>query len=516
MSIKARMWVQENTSFNGNELNVLMTIADCINKSTGSAYPSYQTIADLAHLTPRHVMRIVEKLANTGVLLVNKSKGRMSNTYSLNMSKTPDSLPKITRCENCHCSLNPSVNSDNNDDTTPVCAEVFPENQMNTEPLRSEEKRYDNRNCHMANAGVQSETSPYSKYDDDCPYLHKLFPYAAKAEMPSEPNTTTAIEADCFEDDGAEFHPTRGYTSCEEDRIASECKSLNYTATGDTIEDCDLGRQLREYQESLDKQAQPSTTIPSKEAHEPVDDSVQSLFAALPGEALKSTETVESTPIGGVTPESGKKPRKTQRSAKEGVKPKVAKSPKAGSFAVRMFCAAFSKKYTCRVCNGSGKIVKLYEPEVVANDSYFATNCESTLEDFTACEACKGKGHMGCVMPPQNARLLTALAASLMEQMGDTEGEEAMQRAIDNYFATDDIRLYNAMYPPAWMENRINVYLNGVGETYGANGSWNSGGNGNRTGKLEPGSIVGASLADMARREAELMSPEVAAMYERG
>jgi hypothetical protein len=86
MSVQAMSWVFDHSETVGGARLVLLAIANHHNRETGTAFPSYDTIAREARLSRSAVRRAVERLEASGELLVERpetnGRGR-SNRYWL-------------------------------------------------------------------------------------------------------------------------------------------------------------------------------------------------------------------------------------------------------------------------------------------------------------------------------------------------------------------------------------------------------------------------------------------------
>ena len=93
MSIKVMSWIWEHSAASGSELLVLLAMADFADDKGGNIYPSMQTLAKKARMSPDQARRVVHKLMADGrVELVQKGGwdgGRnRSNEYRLVLDGT--------------------------------------------------------------------------------------------------------------------------------------------------------------------------------------------------------------------------------------------------------------------------------------------------------------------------------------------------------------------------------------------------------------------------------------------
>ncbi|SDP98498.1 helix-turn-helix domain-containing protein [Lentzea jiangxiensis] len=86
MSIKVVTLVWEYAPAAGNELLLLLAIADQANDLGAEAWPSIDTLARRTRLNPRTVQRLLRKLVSAGLLCIEPGGGRRSNTYRIDLS----------------------------------------------------------------------------------------------------------------------------------------------------------------------------------------------------------------------------------------------------------------------------------------------------------------------------------------------------------------------------------------------------------------------------------------------
>ena len=83
MSLKAMTWVWEHSPAAGTELLVLLAIADNADDTGANAYPSTDTLARKTRLDTRTVQRVIRRLADRGLVVVDRGGGRAANRYSI-------------------------------------------------------------------------------------------------------------------------------------------------------------------------------------------------------------------------------------------------------------------------------------------------------------------------------------------------------------------------------------------------------------------------------------------------
>lgn len=80
---------------------VLVTIRGLIEDYGDNVFPAYDTIAELTGMSKRQVIRIVQRLANRGLILVDErrdSNRQLSNSYSLSPELMEFVNPKESEC----------------------------------------------------------------------------------------------------------------------------------------------------------------------------------------------------------------------------------------------------------------------------------------------------------------------------------------------------------------------------------------------------------------------------------
>ncbi|WP_082373157.1 helix-turn-helix domain-containing protein [Nocardia sp. NRRL S-836] len=85
MSIKVVTLVWEHAPAAGNELLLLLAIADQANDLGADAWPSVDTLARKTRLNKRTVQRLLRRLASAGLVTIEPGGGRRSNRYSLDL-----------------------------------------------------------------------------------------------------------------------------------------------------------------------------------------------------------------------------------------------------------------------------------------------------------------------------------------------------------------------------------------------------------------------------------------------
>ena len=83
--------VWEHAPASGNELLLLLAIADQANDLGADAWPSIDTLARRTRLNSRTVQRLLQRLAARQLLAIEPGGGRRSNRYALNLSVLADS-----------------------------------------------------------------------------------------------------------------------------------------------------------------------------------------------------------------------------------------------------------------------------------------------------------------------------------------------------------------------------------------------------------------------------------------
>ncbi|MEU4214052.1 helix-turn-helix domain-containing protein [Actinoplanes sp. NPDC026623] len=95
MSVYVTSWVWDNaTTIGGNDLLVLLAIADNTDDTGANAWPSVATLARKTRLNERTVQRITRRLAQDGHLIVEATTGgRRSNRYRIPMTQPAAAPP---------------------------------------------------------------------------------------------------------------------------------------------------------------------------------------------------------------------------------------------------------------------------------------------------------------------------------------------------------------------------------------------------------------------------------------
>lgn len=83
--------VWEYAPASGNELLLLLAIADQANDLGADAWPSIDTLARRTRLNPRTVQRLLQRLAASRLLAIEPGGGRRSNRYAIDLSLLTDS-----------------------------------------------------------------------------------------------------------------------------------------------------------------------------------------------------------------------------------------------------------------------------------------------------------------------------------------------------------------------------------------------------------------------------------------
>ena len=92
MSIRTMNWVWEHSPAAGNELLLLLAIADNADDSGGNAWPSIGTLAAKTRLSDRTVQRLVSSLVRLGLLQVTMGAGRHGTNLYRVVIHTGDNL----------------------------------------------------------------------------------------------------------------------------------------------------------------------------------------------------------------------------------------------------------------------------------------------------------------------------------------------------------------------------------------------------------------------------------------
>jgi helix-turn-helix protein len=84
VSVQAITWVIENSRHKGSEFVVLLMIANHAHGDGTGSWPSIETLAREARITPRHVIRILPKLQKSGELIIDREAApHGTNLYAL-------------------------------------------------------------------------------------------------------------------------------------------------------------------------------------------------------------------------------------------------------------------------------------------------------------------------------------------------------------------------------------------------------------------------------------------------
>ena len=99
MAIKITEYVWEHSGQEGSALLLLLAIADNANFDTWEAWPSVETLARRARVSPRQAKRMIHKLAEDGEIEIRYREGpRMCNVYRIKGSDTHDTMSPMTPC----------------------------------------------------------------------------------------------------------------------------------------------------------------------------------------------------------------------------------------------------------------------------------------------------------------------------------------------------------------------------------------------------------------------------------
>ncbi|MEV4483625.1 helix-turn-helix domain-containing protein [Micromonospora coxensis] len=109
MSVRASAWCWEHAQVSGNELLVLLAIADHANDTGGGAWPSIKTLAAKARVSERTAQRVIGRLVAAQLVRVDVAAGpNGTNVYTVLMGSlstpayppvtddTPDDLTGVT------------------------------------------------------------------------------------------------------------------------------------------------------------------------------------------------------------------------------------------------------------------------------------------------------------------------------------------------------------------------------------------------------------------------------------
>ncbi len=94
MSVSVMTWVWRQAQVSGNELVVLLAIADEANDTGGNAFPSIASLATKTRLDVRTVRRVLARLTDRGLVeITTPGGGRRANTYRVLMDTPGESPP---------------------------------------------------------------------------------------------------------------------------------------------------------------------------------------------------------------------------------------------------------------------------------------------------------------------------------------------------------------------------------------------------------------------------------------
>jgi hypothetical protein len=91
MSVRVSAWVWDHTTVSGNDLLVLLAIADHANDTGGGAWPSVRTLAAKVRVDERSVRRILRRLEVAGLIRADINAGPGgANVYTILMAPDTD------------------------------------------------------------------------------------------------------------------------------------------------------------------------------------------------------------------------------------------------------------------------------------------------------------------------------------------------------------------------------------------------------------------------------------------
>ncbi|RDI16384.1 helix-turn-helix domain-containing protein [Lentzea flaviverrucosa] len=96
MSIKVVTLVWEHAPAAGNELLLLLAIADQANDLGTDAWPSVDTLARKTRLNKRTVQRLLQRLSSAGLVAIEPGGGRRSNRYTIDLNLLADPSSRTT------------------------------------------------------------------------------------------------------------------------------------------------------------------------------------------------------------------------------------------------------------------------------------------------------------------------------------------------------------------------------------------------------------------------------------
>lgn len=138
MSVQATSWVIKHSPHKGSELLCLIMIADHASPDGTNAYPSIKTLAAECRMSERQVTRIVQRLEASGAISVDRSSGRVSHMYTVNMSGletvnidtlSVSNVDKVSGSRRKSTLTNPSPNPDKLDANPDIAMSPKPRNR---------------------------------------------------------------------------------------------------------------------------------------------------------------------------------------------------------------------------------------------------------------------------------------------------------------------------------------------------------------------------------------------------
>lgn len=93
MSWQATSWVIAHSEHKGSALLTLLCIANCANENGSDCWPTFDRLAKDTRMSKRQLMRVIEKLEESGELGVKRSEGRYPNHYSFPLMNSDKMSP---------------------------------------------------------------------------------------------------------------------------------------------------------------------------------------------------------------------------------------------------------------------------------------------------------------------------------------------------------------------------------------------------------------------------------------
>lgn len=143
MSVQAQSWVIKNSKHKGSALLVLLMIANHAHSDGTNAFPSFKLLAEECRMSQRQIIRIVAFLEKSGEITVEKTKGRISNNYAVNMTANPDKLSQSNPDKLSQSTMtNPKANRDISGDSTMTFSHspIYKEEPL-IEPIENTQER---------------------------------------------------------------------------------------------------------------------------------------------------------------------------------------------------------------------------------------------------------------------------------------------------------------------------------------------------------------------------------------